>query len=143
MGSKCYTKFGMRASGELRFEINCNLATKELSYIFENCIDEDINCIAIQLTYDDIELMKPYINVDDFEIYRNVSRHVSSDMALLLYLDGWTMEFEGISESEIPIIRLSSDYYGYDMQPPVEKLYKFLVDEYLSKNKIYRNYYGK
>lgn len=143
MGSKCYTKFGMRAGGKLRFAINCNLVMKELSYIFKNCIDEEINFIAIQLTYDDIELIKPYISVGDFEKYRNVSRHVSRDIVLLSYLDGWTMEFEGISESEIPIIRLSSDYYGYDMQPPVEKLYKFLVDEYFSKNKIYRNYYGK
>ena len=139
MGSKCYTKFGMRASGKLRFVINCNLVMKKLSYIFKNSIDEEINFIAIQLTYDDIELIKPYIRVDDFEKYRNVSR----DIALLSYLDGWTMEFEGISESEIPIIRLASDYYGYNMQPPVEKLYKFLVDEYFSKNKIYRNYYGK
>lgn len=143
MESKYYTKFGMRATGELEFVINCNLIMKELSYEFDSDRYGEHKCIGIQLTYDDIELIKPYIIVENFEKYRNVSRYISRNIALLSYIDGWTMEFEGISESEIPIIQLTSDCYGYSIQPPVEELHLFLVYKYFSRNKIYRSYYGK
>lgn len=139
MSNWYYTKFGLEASGALNFTIRCNLIMKELSYIFKNYRGEDQEYIAIQLEYNDINSIKPYIIVEDFEKFRNKSR----EMQNFSYLDGWTLDFEGVTESEIPIIQLSSNDYGYNILPPVEKLYLFLVDKYFSKNKTYRSHYGE
>jgi len=139
MSNKYYTRFGIEASGALNFLIRCNLSMKELSYTFKSGRGKELDYIAIQLTNDDIESMKPYIIVKNFEEYR----HKSREGKMLSYLDGWTIEFEGVTDSEIPIIQLSSDNYNYDIQLPVEKLYLFLENKCFCKNNKYKNYYGK
>lgn len=139
MSNKYYTRFGMQGSGELNFLILYNFSMKELSYTFKNYRGKELDYIAIQLTNDYIESIKPYIIVKNFEEYR----HKSREEGIYSYLDGWTMQFEGVTDSEIPIIQLSSDDYNYDIQPPVEKLYLFLENKYFSKNSKYKNYYGK
>lgn len=138
MDEEYYTRFGLKASGGLNFLICCNLNMKELSYTFQSDIERDLDYITIQLTNDDIESMKPYIIAKNFEEYRYKSRQ----QELHPYLDGWTLDFEGVTDSEIPIIQLSSDDYDYDIQPPVERLYKFLISKYFSKDKKYKSYYG-
>ncbi|MFR1377878.1 MAG: hypothetical protein ACLSTJ_02820 [Clostridium neonatale] len=138
MDEEYYTRFGIKASGGLNFLIRCNLNMKELSYTFQSAIGRDLDYITIQLTNDDIESMKQYIIAKNFEEYRYKSRQ----QELHPYLDGWTLDFEGVTDSGIPIIQLSSDDYDYDIQPPVERLYKFLISKYFSKDKKYKSYYG-
>ncbi|HAK42747.1 MAG TPA: hypothetical protein DCM59_08675 [Clostridium sp.] len=136
MDNKYYKVFGIRASGGLKFTIRCNIIMKELSYEFGRYSDNELVQIAINLTDDDIEYIKPYIKVKDFESYRGKENKNSIFMS---YLDGWTMEFEGITGLEIPILKLSSGDYAFNIQPPVEKLYLFLRNEYFRKNKKYKS----
>lgn len=93
MSNKYYTRFGIQGSGELNFLILCNFSMKELSYTFKNYRGKELDDIAIQLTNDDIEFMKPYIIVKNFEEYRYKSR----EEGIYSYLDGWTMQFLAIS----------------------------------------------
>ena len=137
MDNKYYKVFGIRESYGSGFTIRCNTIMKELSYEFRRYSDNELVQIAIKLTDEDIEYIKPYIKVKDFERYRG-KKYKN-------YLDGWTildgetMEFEGITGCEIPILKLSSDDYEWNIQPPVEKLYLFLRNEYFRKNKKYKS----
>ncbi|WP_346914223.1 hypothetical protein [Clostridium sp.] len=135
MDNKYYKVFGIRESCRSGFTIRCNTIMKELSCEFRRYSDNELVQIAINLTDDDIEYIKPYIKVKDFERYRGKENKNSIFMS---YLDGWTMEFEGITGSEIPILKLSSDDYAFNIQPPVEKLYLFLRNEYFRKDKKYK-----
>jgi|GEM_PF-2455921 len=138
MSDKYYTRFRIMASGALVFTIRCNIVMKELSYEFRRYSDNELVQIAINLTDDDIEYIKPYIKVKDFECFREKK---NKNSILMSYLDGWTMEFEGITGCEIPILKLSSDDYAFNIQPPVEKLYLFLMDKYFRKDKKYKSNY--
>lgn len=131
MQDEYYIIFGLRASGVLEFTIRCNIIMKKLSYVYRRYSDYELVQISIQLTDDDIEKIKPYINSKNFECYRAEKIKYEPFMP---YLDDWTMEFEGITGSEIPILKLSSDDYAWDMQPPVEKLFLFLKNNFFSKN---------
>lgn len=57
------------------------------------------------------------------------------------YRDEINMEFCGISNSLLPIIKLPMDYY-YDEKHiwPSEKLYRYVCENIISKNKILRKY---
>ena len=93
-----------------------------------------------ELTEYEISLLKPYCDTNEFEKYRNRKMKLDEE-GCIGYRDEINMEFCGISNSHLPIIKLPMDYY-YDEKHiwPSEKLYRYVCENIISKNKILRKY---
>ena len=76
-----------------------------------------------------------YCNVADFEAYRN--REMSmADPGYCGYRDEIKLSFVGVTDSHVPLIKLPMDYY-YDEDHiwSSEKLYRFVINKYMTNNK--------
>lgn len=114
-----------------------NIPQKELSYQnFDIRRDEIVKSYGIRLSDEDIQKILPYCNALEFEKYRNKEMS-TSDEGYIGYMDEVTMYFTAITDSYIPKIELPMEYY-YDRahEWPSERLYRFLVENYLDGNKI-------
>lgn len=75
-----------------------------------------------------------YCNALDFEPYRGRKPELS-DEGVIGYRDEVGMRFRGITNSNIPLLELSMNYY-YDEKHiwPTEKLYRYIVKTYFENN---------
>ena len=98
--------------------------------------DEIVKSYGIRLSDEDIQKILPYCNALEYEKYRNKEMS-TSDEGYIGYRDEVTMYFTAITDSYIPKIELPMEYY-YDRahEWPSERLYRFLVENYLDGNKI-------
>ena len=95
---------------------------------------------GIKLSDEQISLLKPYCDANEFEKYRN--REMKSyEEGYIGYRDEIHMKFYGVSNSHLPIINLPMDYY-YDEKHiwPSEKLYRYICENIISKDKILQKY---
>ena len=94
---------------------------------------------AVKLTKDQLDELRPYCNALEFEPYRD--REMSmNDKGFIGYRDEIQLEFTGVTDSYMPKLVLPMRYY-YDEEHiwPSERLYRYLVNTYLSKNKKLRD----
>ena len=76
-----------------------------------------------------------YCNALDFEPYRDRTPEFF-DEGVIGYRDEVSMRFRGITNSHIPLLELSMNYY-YDEEHiwPTERLYRYLVKSYFEHDK--------
>ena len=135
-----YSRFQFCTDGEIYERVVCNISYKELSYLRFKMVPRPISLTEVTweekvtekivhvLTAAEIEEMKPYINAWDFEPYRNREMEMFNP-GFVGYLDGIHREFERITDSYLPYIKLSMDYCYEPMLPP-EALYSYIMDKY-------------
>ena len=110
---------------------------------FEPVIIEDVmeeNDVVFSYAYhfskDELMELLFYCNVADFEAYRN--REMSmADLGYCGYRDEIKLCFVGVTDSHVPLIKLPMDYY-YDEDHiwPSEKLYRFVINKYMTSKKL-------
>ena len=88
---------------------------------------EIVYSIGIKIADDDMEELLTYCNALDFEPYRDRKMSMS-DEGYIGYRDEVNLCFTGITDSHLPRLDISMDYY-YDEDHiwPTEKLYRYLV----------------
>ncbi len=95
---------------------------------------------AVELNDEQMKDLLPYCNALDFEPYRNRKMEME-DPGWIGYRDEVKLYFKGITDSYIPLMELPMNYY-YDEENiwPSEKLYRYLVSTFFSKNKKCRKW---
>ena len=91
---------------------------------------------GIKLSESEMEKLLPYCKVADFEPYRYRPEDMS-DPEVIGYRDEVELTFRGVSDSCLPLLKIPMNLY-YRREWPTEKLYKYLLFEYLKKNKYTR-----
>ncbi|QEK21659.1 hypothetical protein JHD53_01915 [Peptacetobacter hiranonis] len=92
---------------------------------------------GIKLSDLEIKLVREYCNALEFEKYRGLDIYDYLDTdGYIGYRDEISLEFEGITNSYIPRIRLSMDIiFDNEHSWPTEKLYNYLMNVYIRSNK--------
>ena len=90
---------------------------------------------GMKLSEIQMQQLLPYCNAVEFEPYRNKAMSLT-DEGYIGYRDEISLHFTGITDSHIPKMEWDMKYY-YDEKHiwPSEKLYRYLVLEYLQNNK--------
>lgn len=103
--------------------------------IADNSTSKVIFSKGIKLTEEQINELLPYCNALDFEPFRNRTMSMA-DPGYRGYRDEYTMWFQGITDSYMPIIELPMEYlYDEKHTWPSERLYQFLREKYIKNNK--------
>lgn len=147
-----YVKFGFYCTSEFDFrqendtvlwKIECNIQDRKIYYqtytysyqgsakfknvIRQRKVDKEI---AHNLSDDDIEMLKPYIDAKKFEGRRDI------ELARIYYSSeylcfGGTVWFEGITDSIIPYIRIPVVKYPINKSPEYQ-LYEYIKRKYFT-----------
>ena len=90
---------------------------------------------GIKLSNKQMCKLLPFCNALDFEPFRDREMSMNDD-GFIGYRDEVRMRFRAITNSHIPLIELSMDYY-YDEQHiwPSEKLYRYLLTTFFENNR--------
>ena len=138
--------------GNLNSIILLNLLEQELSYqVFkpkyqpyvtnDSCEPEVIFSYGIKLTEQQMEKLLPLCNANDFEPFRDKEMRMG-DKGYLGYRDEVQVRFRGITDSHIPLLELSMDYYYDDKHIyPSEKLYRHIITNIFDKQKKMKGWY--
>lgn len=115
-----------KQSGIVTDRIVCNIPYKELSYQEFDRDGEVTYYFAHHLTDAEISKILPYIDIHDFEPFRNKEMNISDPHAKG-YLDEFSMSFRGISDSSFSLIELPMDIVYDDAHTwPNQKLYDYI-----------------
>lgn len=135
-----YSKFQFSTYGEFYERVVCNIPYRELSYQRYKLVPrpssmKDIEWnekvtveIAHILTIEEIEEIKPFINAKKFEPYRH-KKMMPFDSEGCRYMDGIHRDFEGITDSFLPYIKIPMDYF-HEPAWPTQKLYDYIMNRY-------------
>lgn len=128
-----FTKVVFQAYGALKYRVVLNIPRKELSYeklTGDECV---IWNYGIRLSEHQISQILPYVNVFDFEPFRNKEQSMAYEDGFHGYRDECEMDFVGISDSPVPKIELPMTVlYDAIHMWPNERLYQYLLKHYLS-----------
>ncbi len=96
---------------------------------------------GIKLTEQQMESLLPLCNALDFEPFRD-RKMTMGEEGYCGYRDEVMVEFKGITDSHIPLLKLPMDYY-YDDQHiwPSEKLYRYIIKNIFSKHRKMKGWY--
>jgi hypothetical protein len=147
-----YVKFGFYCTSEFDFQqendtvlwkIECNIQDRKIYYqtytysykgsakfknvIRQRKVDKEI---AHNLSDNDIEMLKPYIDAKKFEVRRGIELdriYYSSEYLCF----GGTVWFEGITDSIIPYIRIPVVKYPISKNPEYQ-LYEYIKRKYFT-----------
>lgn len=92
---------------------------------------------GIKLSDLEIKLIQEYCNALEFEEYRYLDIYDYLDTyGYIGYIDEINLEFEGITNSYLPKIKLSMNLiFNNEHSWPTEKLYNYLMNIYIINNK--------
>ncbi len=143
---------GSRTGDNKYFVLLLDLAQKELSYqIIEQrregsaTIEYVIASYAKELSTGWINQILPLCNVRNYEPCRSDPQYAQKEWGenegCIGYRDGISIRFYGIIASDIPKMELGMDFlYDEQHEPPQEKLYQFLIRNFLLKEKELKQY---
>ncbi len=125
----------------------CNVVAKELSYqvcvpiIVRDAMGESryeviIHERKVNLTDEDVDNLKPYINAWDFEPYRNKRVFEDADMGgEQCILRAWDDYFEAFTDSYLSYLNLSMNYKHYTKWP-TEKLEDYINETFVKTGRL-------
>ena len=101
----------------------------------EEYIQEVVFSCGMKLSEEQLQELLPYCNALEFEPYRYKEMSMN-DEGFIGYRDEISLHFIGITDSYIPKMEWDMPYY-YDEEHiwPSEKLYRYLVLNYVQENK--------
>lgn len=115
-----------------------NTKTEFEPVVIEDVMEENdvVFSYAYHFSKDELMELLSYCNVADFEVYRN--REMSmEDPGYCGYRDEVKLGFVGLTDSYVPMIKLPmSYYYNEEYIWPSEKLYRFIINKYMSGKKL-------
>ena len=87
-------------------------------------------------TKDELKALQSYCRVADFEMYRDREMLMEAP-GFCGYRDEVNVYFTGVTDSYVPMMKLPMSYY-YDEEHiwPSEKLYKYVIKNYMSGKKL-------
>ncbi len=88
---------------------------------------------GMKLSEEQIKVLLPYCNVPEFEAYRNKTAS-EDDAGVTGYADTVSVYFRGVTDTHVPPIELSLEYYHEDEYMwPHEKLYLCLRKNFIAE----------
>ena len=115
-----------------------NSKTEFAPVVIEDVMEEYDVVFSYAYHFSEAELVEllSYCNVADFEVYRN--REMSmEDPGYCGYRDEVKLGFVGLTDSYVPMIKLPmSYYYNEEYIWPSEKLYRFIINKYMTGKKL-------
>lgn len=143
-GFYCTSEFDLRQENDtVLWKIECNIQDRKIYYqtytysykgsakfknvIRQRKVDKEI---AHNLSDNDIERLKPYIDAKKFEVRRDIELdriYYSSEYLCF----GGTVWFEGITDSIIPYIRIPVVKYPISKNPEYQ-LYEYIKRKYFT-----------
>ena len=107
----------------------------------EDCESSIVFSYGIKLSDEQMKALLPLCNALDFEPFRNKKATMDED-GFCGYRDEISVKFRGITNSYIPLLELSMDFfYDYEHIWPCEKLYHHIIKNIFDKDKNMKGWY--
>ena len=136
-----------RVGSNCKFRLLLDLNTQQIEYRMET-LNEVMSLYEKKLSSGSINQILPLCAISSFEQYLlnnpNMVDSWGDSKNSIGYRDGTYIIFHGIIDSDVPELKIEmTTLYDRQHEPPQEKLYRFLIHNFLSVEKDLKKYIFK